>query len=181
MALLDVSTPTPRLPIEPAKWDSMAFAKRCGAVRVGSHGLKAFYLALALQCQPLKRADVGVFRIRLTNMLHYLEIGERAFYRNRKALERQGLLFIRRTAKSTEVRVFARRMLAEAPPWSSDSVEVTESIDWEYRQDVPEPVGGKGSPTVAYSPTRAGGAGDDEFVFLPADHPLAFEADEGGD
>ena len=66
MALLDVSTPTPRLPIEPAKWDSMAFAKRCGAVRVGSHGLKAFYLALALQCQPLKRADVGVFRIRLT-------------------------------------------------------------------------------------------------------------------
>ena len=121
-------------------------------------------------------------------MLHYLEIGERAFYRNRRALERQGLVSIRRTAKSTEVRVFARRMLAEAPPWSdsvevteSDSVEVTESIDREFRQDVPEPAGGKGSPTVAYSPTRARGAGDDEFVFLPADHPRAFEADEGGD
>ena len=53
----------------------MAFARRCEAVRVGSHGLKAFYLALALKCQPLKRADMGVFRIRLENLLHSLEIG----------------------------------------------------------------------------------------------------------
>ena len=145
--LVDVSTPTPRLPIEPAKWDSMAFVKRCGTVRVGSHGLKAFYLSLAGLAQPLRRADAGVFRIRLTNMLHHLEIGERAFYRNRRALERQGLVSIRRTAKSTEVRVYARRMLAEAPPWrspsladsvevtESDSVEVTESIDGEYRRE----------------------------------------------
>ena len=171
----------------------MRFVKRCGAVRAGTH--KQFYLSLCTLCQPLKQADQGVFRIRLENLLHYLEIGERAFYRNRRALERLGLVSIRRTAKSTEVRVFARRMLAEAAPWrsnsvevtESDSVEVTESIDGEYRQDVRTASRGEGSstfsPTVAYSPTRAGGDGDDdggEFVFLPADDPRAFEAGGGG-
>ena len=85
-----------------------------------------------------------------------------------------------------------KHMIAEAPPWrvggdlpevvKSDLPEVGKSIDREYRQDVRTPAGGKGSPTVAYSPTRAGGADDDgEFVFLPADDPRAFEADEGGD
>ena len=180
--LADVSTPTPLLPIQPATWDAMAFARRCEAVRVGSHGLKAFYLSLALKAQPLKRADCGVFRIRLSNLLHSLEIGERAFYRNRKALERQGLVSIRRTAKSTEVRLFAKRMIAEAPPWSdsvevtesarspslidsvevteSDSVEVTESIDREYRQDVRTPAGVKAS-TARSSVPRVNDPGDD--------------------
>ena len=39
-----------------------------------------------------------------------------------------------------------------------------------------------GSPTVEYSPTRAGGTDDDgeEVVSLPADDPRAFVADEGG-
>ena len=131
--LRDASTTRPKLPLAAAVWDSMSFARRCALVRVGDGVLKQFYLALALLGQPLKRADFAVFRMRLENLLFILEVSKNTFYRRRKQLEALGLLDIKRTAKSTYVRVFARFVAASPPPFAKDT-------DW-HEAAVPEQPG----------------------------------------
>ena len=121
--LHDVSSPQPRLPIPEAQWDPLAFAKRCALTRVPATGrspVKLFYLSLALFGQPLAKSDVSVFRIRLENLLFSLQISENTFYKFRALLMAAGLVDIKRTAKSTYVRVFAKRMMAEPVPFAVD-------------------------------------------------------------
>ena len=110
-------------PIEAAAWESMRFMARCNSQRVaGGYEAKAFFLALAGRCATLEQTDTGSFRIRRVNLLHALQCSKGTFYKWRRILEDQGLVEIRRTAKSTEVTVLANRHMAEAPPFQRADV-----------------------------------------------------------
>ena len=138
-------------PIEAAAWESMRFMARCNSQRVaGGYEAKAFFLALAGRCATLEQTDTGSFRIRRVNLLHALQCSKGTFYKWRRILEDQGLVEIRRTAKSTEVTVLANRHMAEAPPFQRADVPPVSEIRCTTRvgNQMYHPVGTSDVPPV---------------------------------